>query len=218
MSLAIFDLDNTLLNGDSDHAWGEFLIEKGMVDAIFYKESNDRFYREYQTGTLDIHRYVEFALEPLTRHDRAELDVLHAEFMRDKIAPMRLAQADALLAQHRSRGDYLLIITATNSFVTRPIAAALGVDDILATDPEFDGRRFTGRISGTPCFREGKVTRLKQWLANNQHSLEDSWFYSDSHNDLPLLELVDNPVAVDADDTLRAEAVKKGWKVISLRG
>jgi len=217
MSLAIFDLDNTLLNGDSDHAWGEFLIEKGMVDAIFYKESNDRFYREYQTGTLDIHRYVEFALEPLTRHDRTELDTLHAQFMREKIAPMRLAQADALLAQHRSRGDYLLIITATNSFVTRPIAAALGVDDILATDPEFDGRRFTGRISGTPCFREGKVTRLKQWLASNQHSLEGSWFYSDSHNDLPLLELVDNPVAVDADDTLRVEAVKKGWKVISLR-
>lgn len=217
MSLAIFDLDNTLLNGDSDHAWGEFLIEKGMVDAIFYKESNDRFYREYQLGKLDIHRYVEFALEPLTRHDRAELDVLHAEFMRDRIIPMRLKKADALLAEHRAKADYLLIITATNSFVTRPIASLLGVDDIIATDPEFDGRRFTGRIVGTPSFREGKVTRLKQWLQSNQHSLKGSWFYSDSQNDLPLLELVDNPVAVDPDETLRAEAIKRGWRVISLR-
>jgi len=217
MSLAIFDLDNTLLNGDSDHAWGEFLIEKGMVDAIFYKESNDRFYHEYQTGQLDIHLYVEFALEPLTRYDRSELDALHVEFMRDKIIPMRLAKADALLAEHRARGDYLLIITATNSFVTRPIAQLLGVDDIIATDPEFDGRRFTGRVVGTPSFRDGKVTRLNQWLASNGHSLQGSWFYSDSHNDLPLLRLVDHAVAVDADETLRAEAVKNGWKIISLR-
>jgi len=217
MSLAIFDLDNTLLNGDSDHAWGEFLIEKGMVDAVFYKESNDRFYREYQEGKLDIYRYVEFALEPLTRYDRTELDILHAEFMRTKILPIRLKKADALLAEHRAKGDYLLIITATNSFVTRPIATLLGVDDIIATDPEFDGRRFTGRISGTPSFREGKVTRLKEWLVSTQHSLEGSWFYSDSQNDLPLLRLVDNAVAVDADATLRAEAVKQGWKIISLR-
>lgn len=217
MSLAIFDLDNTLLNGDSDHAWGEFLIEKGMVDAVFYKESNDRFYREYQAGKLDIHRYIEFALEPLTRHDRSELDRLHAEFMRNKIAPMRLAKADALLAQHRAQGDYLLIITATNSFVTRPIAQMLGVDDIIATDPEFDGRRFTGRLVGTASFREGKVTRLNEWLTSNKHSLAGSWFYSDSQNDLPLLELVDNAVAVDPDDTLRAEAIKRGWKVMSLR-
>lgn len=218
MSLAIFDLDNTLLNGDSDHAWGEFLIEKGIVDGVFYKESNDRFYREYQLGLLDIHRYLEFALEPLTRHSKAELDALHREFMQSKVTPMRLAQADALLAEHRARGDYLLIITATNSFVTRPIAAALGVDDILATDPEFDGTRFSGRIDGTPCFREGKVTRLKAWLEHNNHSLKSSWFYSDSHNDLPLLELVDNAVAVDPDDTLRAAAIKRGWQVISLRG
>jgi HAD superfamily hydrolase (TIGR01490 family) len=217
MSLAIFDLDNTLLNGDSDHAWGEFLIEKGMVDAVFYKESNDRFYREYQLGQLDIYRYVEFALEPLTRHDRSELDALHAEFMRDRIAPMRLEKADALLKEHRAKGDYLLIITATNGFVTRPIASLLGVDDIIATDPEFDGRRFTGRIVGTPSFREGKVTRLKQWLTSHQHSLKDSWFYSDSQNDLPLLELVDNPVAVDPDETLRAEAIRRGWRVMSLR-
>jgi HAD superfamily hydrolase (TIGR01490 family) len=217
MSLAIFDLDNTLLNGDSDHAWGEFLIGKCLVDSVFYKESNDRFYREYQLGKLDIYRYVEFALEPLTRHDRSELDALHAEFMRDKVAPMRLRKADALLQQHRDNGDFLLIITATNSFVTRPIAQWLGVDDIIATEPEFDGRRFTGRITGTPSFREGKVTRLREWLARNQYSLQGSWFYSDSQNDLPLLELVDNPVAVDPDDTLRAEAIRRGWQVISLR-
>jgi len=217
MSLALFDLDNTLLNGDSDHAWGEFLIEKGIVDSVFYKESNDRFYRQYQLGQLDIHEYLEFALEPLTRYSKAELDVLHSEFMRTKILPMRLPKAEALINKHRAAGDYLLIITATNLFVTAPIARALGVDDILATVPAFDGTRFTGKLSGTPCFREGKVTRLEEWLVTNQHSLAGSWFYSDSHNDLPLLELVDNAVAVDPDDTLRAAAIRNGWLVISLR-
>jgi HAD superfamily hydrolase (TIGR01490 family) len=217
MSLALFDLDNTLLNGDSDHAWGEFLIEKGIVDAVFYKESNDRFYRQYQLGQLDIHDYLAFALEPLTRHSKAELDSLHDEFIRDKILPMRLPKADALLAKHRAAGDTLVIITATNLFVTGPIATLLGVDAILATQPEFDGQRYTGKVTGTPCFREGKVTCLREWLAASAHSLEGSWFYSDSHNDLPLLSLVDNPVAVDPDDTLRAAAIRQGWPVISLR-
>lgn len=217
MSLALFDLDNTLLNGDSDHAWGEFLIEKGIVDGVFYKESNDRFYRQYQLGQLDIHAYLEFALEPLTRHGKTELDALHDEFMQTKILPMRLPKAEALLAKHRAAGDYLLIITATNLFVTAPIARALGVDDILATVPARDGARFTGKVEGTPCFREGKVTRLEEWLAHHQHSLAGSWFYSDSHNDLPLLQRVDNPVAVDPDDTLRAAAIRNGWPVISLR-
>ena len=217
VTLAIFDLDNTLLGGDSDHAWGEFLVRKGIVDAVVYREANDRFYREYQRGALDIHVYLAFALEPLARHSVAELGALHDEFMRTMIAPMRLAQADRLLAGHRERGDFLLIITATNAFVTRPIAASLGVDAILATEPELRNGRYTGKITGTACFREGKVARLNEWLRTHPHDLLTASFYSDSHNDLPLLQMVGKPVAVDPDDTLRAIALERGWPVISLR-
>ena len=218
MSLAIFDLDNTLLGGDSDHGWGEFLVSRGLVDERAFREANDRYYQQYQSGGLDIHAYLAFALEPLTQHPLSALQQLHAEFMRDVVAPMYLPKAAALLAEHRARGDYLLIITATNAFVTRPIAASLGVDDIIATEPELRGDRYTGRIVGTPSFREGKVVRLNEWLRERQFDLAGSSFYSDSHNDLPLLEMVENPVAVDPDDTLRAHAVAKGWPVISLRG
>lgn len=217
MRLAIFDLDNTLLNGDSDHAWGEFLVQQGIVDREHYKATNDEFYRRYQEGTLDIHEYLEFSLLPLTRHSKAELDKLHEQFMTTTIVPMRLQKADELLARHRDAGHYLLIITATNAFVTRPIAEWLGVHDILASEPEFLNGRYTGRVSGTPCFREGKVTRLHEWLAKTGHTLAGSYFYSDSHNDLPLLELVDEPVAVDADAVLRQHAEDRGWPIISLR-
>lgn len=217
MSLAIFDLDNTLLGGDSDHAWGDFLVRRGIVDAELYRTSNDLFYRQYQDGSLDIHAYLAFALEPLTRYSAAELADLHADFMRTTIAPLRLAKADALLAEHRARGDRLLIITATNAFITRPIARWLGIDDILATEPELRDGRYTGRITGTACFREGKVTRLHEWLRENEFDLAEASFYSDSQNDLPLLELVGRPVAVDPDDTLRAVATERGWSVISLR-
>lgn len=218
MSLAIFDLDNTLLGGDSDHAWGDFLVRRGIVDGDFYRASNDLFYRQYQDGTLDIQAYLAFALEPLTRYSRAELQSLHAEFMRSVIAPLRLQKADALLAEHRARGDKLLIITATNAFITRPIAAWLEVDDILATEPELRDGRYTGKIAGTACFREGKVTRLHEWLATHPFDLGAASFYSDSQNDLPLLELVGKPVAVDPDDILRQTALQRGWPVISLRG
>lgn len=217
MALAIFDLDNTLLGGDSDHAWGEFLVRKGIVDAAEYGAANDRFYRAYQDGTLDILMYLEFALEPLTRFSLAELKQFHDEFMRTLIAPLRLPKADALLAEHRARGDFLLIITATNAFITRPIAHSLGVDTILATEPELRDGRYTGDVAGTPCFREGKVTRLREWLQHNPHDTAQAYFYSDSHNDLPLLNMVGNPVAVDPDDTLRAAAQRNGWPVISLR-
>jgi len=217
VSLAIFDLDNTLLGGDSDHAWGEFLVSEGIVDGELYRTSNDLFYRQYQDGTLDIHAYLAFALEPLTRYGADELAVLHAEFMRSTIAPLRLRKADALLDEHRARGDRLLIITATNAFITRPIARWLGVDDILATEPERRGDRYTGRITGTACFREGKVTRLHEWLAEHPFDLREASFYSDSQNDLPLLELVGRPVAVDPDDTLRATASQRDWSIISLR-
>lgn len=217
MSLAIFDLDNTLLGGDSDHAWGEFLVDRGVVDRQQYREANDRFYRQYQRGDLDIHAYLAFALEPLARHEVAQLQAWHEEFMRDVIAPMRLAKADALLNRHRACGDHLLIVTATNAFVTRPIAEALGVDDIIATEPELRGGRYTGRIVGTASFREGKVACLQQWLASRNLDLQGSHFYSDSQNDLPLLEMVEHPIAVDPDETLRAVALERGWPVISLR-
>ncbi len=218
MSLAIFDLDNTLLGGDSDHGWGQFLVDRGIVDAALYQSSNDRFYAQYQSGGLDIDEYLRFALEPLTRFTQAQLADLHRQFMREVIAPMRLPKADALLAEHRTRGDYLLIITATNAFVTRPIAQSLGVDAILATEPELVDGRYTGRSVGTACFREGKVICLRAWLEDHPFDLADSYFYSDSHNDLPLLEMVAKPVAVDADATLTAVASARGWPLLSLRG
>lgn len=217
MSLAIFDLDNTLLNGDSDHAWGEFLVKKGIVDESFYRRQNDHFYELYKQSKLDIMEYLAFALEPLTHFTLDELASLHDEFMNSFIAPMRLAKADALLQQHRDQGDYLLIITATNGFITRPIAKALGVDDILATDPEIIEGRYTGAIVGTPCYQDGKVTRLEQWLQQTQHDLQDSYFYSDSINDLPLLLQVTHPVVVDGDERLTAEAQQRGWPCLSLR-
>lgn len=217
MSLAIFDLDNTLLNGDSDHAWGEFLVNKGIVDEAFYRRQNDHFYELYKQSKLDIMEYLAFALEPLTRFTLAELAALHAQFMAEYINPMRQPKADALLRRHREQGDFLLIITATNGFVTRPIAQALGVDEILATDPEVEGDRYTGRIVGTPCYQEGKVTRLNQWLQQTHHTLDNSYFYSDSINDLPLLQAVTHPVVVDGDQRLTSAAQQRGWPCISLR-
>ncbi len=217
MALAIFDLDNTLLGGDSDHAWGEFLVARGLVDAVSYREGNDRYYRAYQEGTLDIHEFLAFALEPLTRIEAETLRRLQEEFLREMIEPMRLPRAEALLTEHRERGDLLLIITATHSVVTRPIAALLGVEHLLATEPEVDGGRYTGRVAGVPCFREGKVERLQAWLGEHGQALAGAHFYSDSHNDLPLLERVDHPVAVDPDPQLESTARERGWRVISLR-
>lgn len=217
MALAIFDLDNTLIAGDSDHSWGVFLVEKQLVDAEIYRQANDGFYADYKNGTLDIHAYLQFSLAPLAHHSMAELEKLHAEFMCDHIEPLMLPKAEALLQHHRDRGDHLLIITATNGFVTRPIAKRLGVDHILATDPEVTDDRYTGNFVGTPCFQAGKITHLHEWLKHNQHSLEGAYFYSDSINDLPLLEQVDHPIVVDADERLAAIARERNWKAISLR-
>lgn len=217
MALAIFDLDNTLLAGDSDHSWGVFLVEKQLVDADVYRQANDKFYADYKNGTLDIRAYLQFSLAPLTRHSLVELAELHAEFMREHIEPLMLPKAEALLQLHRDQGDHLLIITATNGFVTRPIAKRLGVDDILATDPEVVDDRYTGNFVGEPCFQAGKITHLHAWLKQSQHSLEGAYFYSDSINDLPLLEQVDQPVVVDADERLAAIARERNWKAISLR-
>lgn len=217
MRLAIFDLDNTLLKGDSDHAWGEFLCNQGLVDREAYREANDRFYQHYQQGTLDIEEFLGFALHPLTRFTREHLQQLHTRFMQECIEPMMLPAAQALLEKHRLAGDFLLIITATNRFITAPIAKRLGVDDLLATDPEEVNGDYTGHVAGTPCFREGKVQRLQAWLKQTGHSLEHSYFYSDSCNDLPLLEVVDHPVAVNPDETLLAVAQERSWPVLDLR-
>lgn len=217
MALAIFDLDNTLINGDSDHAWGEYLIECGLVDGDYYQARNDGFYKAYQSGELDIHEYLEFALEPLARLTKAQLNVLHQGFMFKKIKPMQQPKAKALLNKHRQQGDVLLIITATNRFVTEPIAKELGVENLLASDLEIIEGRITGKPLGIPCFQEGKVLRLEQWLDENRHSMAGSYFYSDSHNDIPLLKRVDNPIAVDADDTLYAYAKDMNWPRITLR-
>jgi HAD superfamily hydrolase (TIGR01490 family) len=217
MPLAIFDLDNTLLRGDSDHAWGQFLVDKEVVDGQSYHRENERYYAEYQAGTLDIFAFLSFALRPLTRHDRATLEAWHREFMAERIAPMITGEARALVDSHRRRGHTLLIITATNRFVTAPIARAFGIEHLLATEPEERNGRYTGAVAGIPCFREGKVQRLRAWLADTGHTLEGSWFYSDSHNDLPLLRLVDNPVAVNPDPALRQEAGARRWPVIELR-
>ncbi|WP_134015349.1 HAD family hydrolase [Modicisalibacter xianhensis] len=217
MSLAIFDLDNTLISIDSDHAWGQFLVEQGAVDPVRYHEANERFLEDYKNGTLDIHAYLELALKPLAEYSREQLNAWHQQFMASKIEPHILPKGEELLARHRERGDTLLIITATNRFVTGPIAERLGVDDLIAVEPECVDGRYTGRVHGTPSFREGKVERLETWLSRNATSLHDAWFYSDSLNDLPLLEKVDHPVAVDPDDILRREAERRDWRIISLR-
>ncbi|AJY51447.1 MULTISPECIES: HAD family hydrolase [Halomonadaceae] len=217
MSLAIFDLDNTLLSIDSDHAWGEFLLEQGAVDPVAYREANERFMADYNAGTLDMAAFLEMALKPLADNPPEQLAAWHQQFMVSKIEPSILPKAEELLARHRTKGDTLLIITATNRFITAPIAERLGVDHLIAVNPEVKQGRYTGRVSGTLSYREGKVTRLEQWLQEQDLSLEGAWFYSDSHNDLPLLEIVEHPVAVDPDDTLRNVAEERQWRIMSLR-
>ncbi|MGC8591773.1 HAD family hydrolase [Acidithiobacillus sp.] len=219
MALALFDLDNTLLAGDSDHAWMEFLADRGVVDGLEHRRKNDLFYAQYQAGTLDIHEFLRFQLAPLAAHPRIVLDAWHRAYLQERVLPMISAQARALVEQHRQRGDVLVIITATNRFVTAPIARELGVEHLLATEPEEreDGS-FTGGVLGIPCFREGKVQRLREWLQETGFSLGDSTFYSDSHNDLALLEAVRYPVAVDPDPVLRRHAEAQGWPILHLRG
>ena len=217
MRLALFDLDNTLLAGDSDHSWGEFLCETGRVDAVEYRARNDAFYADYCAGKLDVVAYQSFTQAILARTEAAELARWQAEFMRDVIEPIILSKGEALLREHRESGDKLVIITATNRFITAPIAARLGVETLLATECGMDNGRYTGHVAGVPCYQAGKVVRLNEWLAETGLSLDGAYFYSDSRNDLPLLEAVAHPVAVDPDDTLRAIAGERGWPVLSLR-
>jgi HAD superfamily hydrolase (TIGR01490 family) len=220
MRLALFDLDNTLLTGDSDYEWGQFMCDQGVVDRARYEAQNRVYYQQYAAGTLDIHEYLGFALRPLADHSPEDLARWHAEFMRTRIGPMILPAARALVRRHQQAGELCAIITATNSFVTGPIAREFGIEHLIATEPERRDGRFTGRVAGTPCFRDGKLTRLDEWLAGLGRRLaefEASTCYSASQNDQPLRERGTRPVAVDPDDTLAREAKRRGWERISLR-
>jgi HAD superfamily hydrolase (TIGR01490 family) len=220
MNLALFDLDNTLLACDSDYEWGQFLVDRGVLRRDEYEAQNAAFYEQYKAGTLDIHEFLGFALRPLAEHTPEDLARWHAEFMDARIRPAMGAPARALVRRHLDAGDLCAVVTATNSFVTGPIAREFGVPHLVATEPERAGGRFTGRVAGTPCFREGKIARVEGWLAAQGRKLADfprSSFYSDSHNDLPLLLRVTHPVAVDADPALSAEAGRRGWPAVSLR-
>ena len=220
MNLALFDLDNTILAGDSDYNWSRFLIQEGYLDGAIHAEKNEKFYADYKAGTLDIYAFVEFQFKPLARNPRAVLNQLLKKYVEEVIKPMITEKARVLVKRHQEEGDLIIVITATNSFITKPIAELFGIENLIGTDPEEKEGEFTGKVSGLPSFKEGKVTRLEAWLKNKKLSLasfEKSYFYSDSHNDLPLMQKVTHPVAVDSDDVLSEYAQSKGWPQISLR-
>jgi len=214
VALALFDLDNTLLNGDSDHAWGMYLAQIGAVDADLQKEKQDYFYQQYLSGNLDIFEFCEFQFSVYTKYSLEQLNVWHQDFMSSVIEPMIESGKSNLLDKHREADDDILIITATNNFITEPIAKRLGVDTLIATQAEFVNGAFTGKVAGTPCFQDGKITRLNEWLDKNNKRFENSYFYSDSINDLPLLKIVDTPIAVTPDDSLREYAKSHLWQII----
>lgn len=220
MKLVLFDLDNTLLAGDSDHSWGQFLVDKGVLDREIQQTRNDAFFADYQAGTLDINAFLEFQLAPLARYPRAQLDAWHDEFLAEVIRPLITPLARTLVQQHLDQGALVAVVTATNAFVTAPIVREFGIPHLIATIPAQENGRFTGEVRGTPAFQAGKIDRVNAWLeslALNHDCFSERWFYSDSHNDLPLLEKVDHPVAVDPDPTLREVAEARGWRIISLR-
>ena len=220
MNLALFDLDNTILAGDSDYNWSRFLIQEGYLDGAIHAEKNEKFYADYKAGTLDIYAFVEFQFKPLARNPRTVLNQLLKKYVEEVIKPMITEKARALVKRHQDEGDLIIVITATNSFITKPIAELFGIGNLIGTDPEEKEGEFTGKVSGLPSFKEGKVTRLEAWLKGKNLSLasfEKSYFYSDSHNDLPLMQKVTHPVAVDSDDVLSEYAKSKGWPQISLR-
>lgn len=217
MALAIFDLDNTLLGGDSDYLWGEFLVENNLVDGESYQQANHDFYDQYLAGTMDIFEFLAFQLKPLADNSPADLERWRTQFLAEKIEPIILPAALELIAHHRQQGDTLLIITATNSFITAPIAQKLGIPHLIATEAEMIDGQYTGNVAGTPSYQHGKVERLQDWLSTQNQTLAGSYFYSDSHNDLPLLNMVEHPIAVDSDPKLLAIAKQYGWQTISLR-
>ena len=219
MALAIFDLDNTLLAGDSDHRWGEFLCDVGLANAEAFRQKNDAFYADYQAGNLDMTAYLDFVLEPLTGMERSAVRSLQRQFVAECIEPMLLDKAFDLLNEHRIKGDTLLMMTATHAVVAEPVAARLGFEHWLGSGVSIHDERYTGKAEGSPCFQQGKVDHLADWRSRHPDIADpdDYWFYSDSHNDLPLLSAVGHPVAVDPDDTLRAHAEANDWPIMSLR-
>ena len=221
MDLALFDLDNTLIAGDSDFEWAQFLIGKGILDRALYEAKNLEFYEQYKAGTLDIDVFLDFQLQPLSRYPRALLDTWQREFLARNIVPLIGGKARALVRKHLDGGALCAIVTATNSFVTGPIVREFGIEHLIATIPAQENGQFTGLPRGLPSFREGKIVRVESWLEALGlwwSSFERSWFYSDSLNDLPLLSKVSNPVVVDPDPTLRAHAAAAGWPIMSLLG
>ncbi len=220
MNLALFDLDNTILAGDSDHNWNRFLIKEGYLDKATHAERNDKFHAEYISGSLDVYAYCEFVFEPLSKNSRSLLNQLLKKYVEEVIKPMITDKAYALVNKHREAGDLLIVITATNSFITKPIAELFAIENLIGTDPEEKEGEFTGKVIGLPSFQEGKVIRLEAWLKSKNLTLtafEKSYFYSDSHNDLPLMKKVTHPIAVDSDEILTEYAKSKGWPQISLR-
>ena len=218
MSLAMFDLDNTLIGGDSDYLWGEFLCEKGIIeDTASFQKMNEYFYQQYEVGKLDIYAWAEFSFKVLTEYSIDELNDLRQTFIHQKIKPIFLDKAQSCINQHKENGDTVLVITASNTFITAPIAEMYGINHLLATEPEFKDGRFTGKVSGVPCFQSGKIDNLMPWIEKHNKNLKGSYFYSDSHNDLPLLELVDNPVAINGDPRLTSTANKNGWPDLDWR-
>ena len=219
MALAIFDLDNTLLAGDSDHRWGEFLCDVGLANAEAFRQKNDAFYADYQAGSLDMTAYLDFVLEPLTGMERSAVRSLQRQFVAECVEPMLLDKAFDLLNEHRIKGDTLLMMTATHAVVAEPVAARLGFEHWLGSGVGLHDDRYTGKAEGIPCFQQGKVDHLADWRSRHPDIADpdDCWFYSDSHNDLPLLSAVGHPVAVDPDDTLRAHAEANDWPIMSLR-
>ena len=215
---ALFDLDNTLLLGDSDHSWGNFLVAKGIVDKSKYAEKNNQFFEAYNNGTLDIHEYCAFAFEPFITHSVEKLEALRSIFVKEIITPMISPAARELVAKHQEQHHTCIIITATQSFVTKPIAELFAVEHLIATEPEIIGGKFTGKIQGTPCFQDGKITRFYQWLENqgaNREEIGHLYAYSDSFNDLPLLQLAHSPTVVNPDPRLLAHAKSHTWPILN---
>ena len=218
MSLAMFDLDNKLIGGDSDYLWDKFLCEKGIIeDTASFQKMNEYFYQQYEVGKLDIYAWAEFSFKVLTEYSIDELNDLRQNFIHQKIEPIFLDKAQSCINHHKENGDTVLVITASNTFITAPIAEMYGINHLLATEPEFKDGRFTGKVSGVPCFQSGKIDNLMPWIEKHNKNLKGSYFYSDSHNDLPLLELVDNPVAINGDPRLTSTANKNGWPNLDWR-
>lgn len=217
MKLAIFDLDNTLIGGDSDYLWGKFLCKNGFVNQEVHSMEHERYYKDYKAGVLDIREFLAFQLQPLANIDPAILLVRRKQYIDEMIRPILLDKAIKLIADHRQQNHILLIITATNRFITEPIAELLNINNLIASEAEMKNGRYTGKPSGIPSYAGGKITRLQNWLEEHNYQPDETWFYSDSHNDLPLLKIVEHPVVVDPDETLRKEAEKNGWPIISLR-